>query len=176
MKIREYNSLTFNIKNFKTNHYCLKEIIAKHCIHISFITEHWLNEGEIDIVKNQFRDKKIFFYSDMMLECNNRAGRPYGGKMWIIDDLINIVKYEFINSNISYLIIEDQNNRMQVYIGVYIDFDNKQYERYAQYISNLQIIESLIEQYSNLPIFIMGTSTLIWNATIDSINYCPSIY
>ncbi len=66
---------------------------------IVFISEHWLNNTEQNIIEAIFLDKKIFFHSAM--DDAQRNGRPFGGFCWVINSDIEFVSYDFISSNIS---------------------------------------------------------------------------
>ena len=93
-----------NIKIFSLNTHGIKGnlvYVEKHCMEsdIVFISEHWLNNSEQNIIEATSSDKKIFFHSAM--DDAQRNGRPFGGFCWIINSDIEFVSYDFISSNIS---------------------------------------------------------------------------
>jgi hypothetical protein len=75
--------------------------VEKPCMEsdIVFISEHWLNYSEQNIIEAISSDKKIFFHSAM--DDTHKSGRPFGGFCWVINTDIELVSYDFISSNIS---------------------------------------------------------------------------
>ncbi len=65
---------------------------------------------------------------------NRTEGRPYGGKSWLISKNLKVSKILFINNDISYIEVCDDNE-----ISKLVVVGNSS-DRMANYISNLEII------------------------------------
>ena len=92
-----------------------------------------------------------------MTEVGPSRGRPYGGKCWLINKNLRISNYNFINNDISYVEISDSKSISKlIVIGLHLPFDDNSTEKLANYISNLQILESIIEEHVDIPLFIVG--------------------
>ena len=150
--------LNLNVRNFKTNHVYTKEAFINNSIDIMFLSELWLHEGEEEYLQHIFPNTNIYFQSDISVESKySKRGRPFGGKAWIIRNEIIIMKQKWVNEEISYVVISNEKNiAMYIIIGVYLRHDNNTTVRMCEYTSNLQIINVILQDYANLPTFIVG--------------------
>jgi hypothetical protein len=149
------NLLAFNIKNIKTNNVFIQDKINQ--IDVCYLTELWLHSGEQYILDTMFcNNYNIHFQSDMSIADSYKKGRPFGGKCWLIKKDLKINKCEFINQQISYVNISTAQDSSIIIIGVYLQFDNNTTERFNEFISNLQLISTIIEDNNDKPVYIMG--------------------
>ena len=62
-----------------------------------------------------------------------------------------------MNNDVSYIELCDNNGVQRVVIiGVHLPFDDNSATRLANYISNLEIIKSVIDEHVDIPVFIVG--------------------
>jgi hypothetical protein len=155
--MQQIKILSFNIKNYKINNYFLSKQAADNNIDIIYSTETWLGEEENYIINNNFGHSYYVLNHNEFLISTRSKGRPFGGKSWLVNKNINLIKYEFINNDVSYIVIDDYNNQSNLLIiGVHIPFDDNSSYRLASYESNLQIIENLVEEFAGMPVLVVG--------------------
>ena len=155
--MQQIKILSFNIKNYKTNNYFLSKQAADNNIDIIYLTETWLGEEENYIINSNFGHSYNVLNHNEFLISTRSKGRPFGGKSWLVNKNINLEKYEFINNDVSYIVIDDYNNQSNLLIiGVHIPFDDNSSYRLASYESNLQIIENLVEEFAGMPVLVVG--------------------
>ena len=84
-------------------------------------------------------------------------GRPYGGRAFIINKNVKVIKYEFINKYLAVLVFIS-NNCYLCNIYTYMPYDDNSQLSLSEYQSCLQIIVELSKFYSskNYMVFILG--------------------
>jgi hypothetical protein len=159
--MEKLNILSLNIKNFKTNNYYSTNEIENSNINVCFITETWLVEEENQIITERFGMHFNVSNQNEMSISKERRGRPFGGKCWLINKKLIVGKHEYLNNDISFIEIVDKNGFSKVIvIGVHLPFDDNSDNKIAIYISNLEIIKSIIQSdrdYSSLSLFITNS-------------------
>jgi hypothetical protein len=155
--MEKINILSFNIKNFKTNNYYLTNEIVNSNIDICFITETWLAEEENQLIYDKFgRNFNILCQNEMSINTERR-GRPFGGKCWLLNKKLKIGRHEYLNNDISFTEIVDKCGFSKaIVIGVHLPFDDNSNNKIANYISNLEIIKSIIDDNLHIPTLIVG--------------------
>jgi hypothetical protein len=69
---------------------------------ICYLTETWLNEGEVNQFELIFNEYNLFHQSDVSIEESYQLrGRPFGGKFWLLGKQLKVKKVEFINKILS---------------------------------------------------------------------------
>lgn len=130
---------TYNCKNFKSNTKMICELINTN--DICFFIEHWLAEEEAYLFNELNSTKSILFESEFSLS-ENRRGRPFGGKCWVIDERFNVLSYETISGCVSRVVISGRDGFKCVIYGVWIPFDDNTPERLSIIQSTLSLLES----------------------------------
>ena len=78
---------------------------------ICYLTETWLNEGEVNQFELIFNEYNLFHQSDVSIEESYQLrGRPLGGKFWLLGKQLKVKKVEFINKILSIVEIEVGND------------------------------------------------------------------
>ena len=149
--------LSFNIKNFKSNYHFLSNQILNESIDICFLTETWLAKEENQIIFEMFgNDFNIVNQNEMSL-LNRTKGRPFGGKSWLINKKLKIGSTSFINNDISTIeSINDNDVSKLVIIGVHLPFDDNSLERMANFVSDLEIVKSILDEKLDISLFVVG--------------------
>ena len=111
---------SLNVKNLKSNHAFTSSLVS--AADISFLSELWLRPNEINLLK-KITDKTILFRSD--IDEKYGKGRPFGGRVWIINNSFKLINSDFLNRHVSYVQLE-KNGVNYFIIGVYMPFDNPQ--------------------------------------------------
>ena len=156
MKVN-FNFSSLNVKDFKANHIFFK-YLADYS-NISFFHELWLKPSEINLIKNIFpqKNKNILFKSDMT--STYTKGRPFGGQCWVIDKIFKISENEFLNKNVSYVILKFEQFEFAI-VGTHMPFDdsNNRDNSKSMYELSLSLISVLIEKFKtrNIPYFLAG--------------------
>jgi hypothetical protein len=75
-------------------------------------------------------------------------GRPFGGRVFMINKLIKIINSEFINKHVSYILFTS-NNRKFCNIYTYLPYDDNTQLTLSEFISCLQIIGELFKFFGN---------------------------
>jgi hypothetical protein len=155
--MEKINILSFNVKNIKTNNYYLTQEIVNNNIDICYITETWLAEEETQIVYDKFGSKFNVSNQNEFSISSERRGRPFGGKRWLINKKLKIGKHEYVNKDVSFTeFVNDDGTSKFLVIGVHLPFDDGTNSRISNFLSNLEIINSLVDEYSNLPVITIG--------------------
>ncbi len=84
-------------------------------------------------------------------------GRPFGGRSFIINKRIKVIKYEFINRYLATLSFNDNFNIISL-ISCYFPYDNGTHLNFSEFQSCLQVAYELLQYYENLnhSVFIIG--------------------
>ena len=155
--MEKINIICLNIKNFKTNSFFLNEQILNNSVDICFLSETWLMEEENYMIENQFGNNFFLLTQNEMSYARRTKGRPYGGKCWMINKKFTIGNCIFVNNDVSYIEISNTNKDTKlVIVGVHLPFDDNSTTRMSNYISNLEMIKSIVVQDLDIPIFIIG--------------------
>ena len=132
------NIVTFNIKNFKSNHIMAKTIIDN--TNICFMIENWFSSKEQYLAKNLSNKHNLLFNSDYS-EIERRSGRPFGGLCWFIDNNYEILRIEWYSRHLTHVEIKDAVGNELLLVGVWLPFDDNTLETWAK----IQLIYSEIE-------------------------------
>ena len=74
---------SLNVKNLKTD--CLYVSNLRKTNYICYLTETWLNEGEVNQFESIFNECNLFLQSDVSIEDSYQLrGRPFRGKCWLL--------------------------------------------------------------------------------------------
>jgi exonuclease III len=123
---------------------------------ICYLTETWLNDGEVNQFESIFNNYNIFHQSDMLIKENYQLrGRPFGGKCWLLNKRLKVKKVEFINKILSIVKLGVGNDTILL-IGAYIPFDDNTTYRFSQYNSTLEFIASIMEDNQDKFILLAG--------------------
>ena len=160
--------ISFNTNGAKRNISFIQSLLYYDLI---YICETWLIESEsISYLKNLSKNYLLFYNSDMLI--SPRVGRPYGGRSFLINKKITIIKHEFINPHISYISFIHLNKTFTV-LATYFPFDNGSILNFTEFQSCLQIIYELYTFYDSLKhsIIIIGdfNADLLRNNRFDII-------
>ena len=90
---------SFNCQNFKSNRVLIDKIVQN--FDVIFLCEHWLNSEEYYLLTERYTNHNLFFQSDMEVSALETRGRPFGGKCWLVSKSLNVLEYDFFNSNYS---------------------------------------------------------------------------
>ena len=84
-------------------------------------------------------------------------GRPFGGRSFIINKRIKVLKYEFINRYLATLSCDDNFNLISL-ISCYFPYDNGTQLNFSEFQSCLQVAYELLQFFENLnhSVFIIG--------------------
>lgn len=156
MKIASLNCL-----NFKTNRFYIDKLLAMS--NIVFLSEHWLNSEESNLLSERYINFNIFFQSDMDIRnIDKNRGRPFGGKCWLVEKRLEVISCDFDNQNYSIIKIRFGNQNL-VLIGVWVQFDDGSKERLLNFKSTISAFESLIEDCDSDMIMFLGD----WNCDVN---------
>ena len=118
-KDRSLSIISFNSNGVKRNvnfvqYLCQYDII--------YLCETWLHLKEsLDYLNNLSTNHNFIHNSDMSI--HPFKGRPLGGRSFIINKRIKVIKYEFINRYLATLSCNDNSNIISL-ISCYFPYDN----------------------------------------------------
>ena len=70
--------------------------------YICYLTETWLNEGEVNQFESIFNECNLFHQSDVSIEDSYQLrGRPFRGKCKLLGKQLKVKKVEIINKILS---------------------------------------------------------------------------
>ena len=87
-------------------------------------------------------DHLMLHHSDMLISPTK--GRPYGGRALFIRKNITVIKYEFVNKHVAFLLCS-VNNRKFCNIYTYLPYDNNTHLNFSEFVSCLNIVLDLHE-------------------------------
>ena len=97
-------------------------------------------------------------------------GRPFGGRVFIVKDRLNVLKHEFINQYLATITFND-NNKLFTLIACYLPYDNGSFLNFSEFQSCLQVAYELLLFFEKLnhSVFIIGdlNSDLLRNKRFD---------
>ncbi|CAF1069867.1 unnamed protein product [Brachionus calyciflorus] len=139
--------VALNTNNLKSNLFYVDSLVKNN--DIIFLTETWLYKHDTFILNYISNSKKFLFKSD--IDDSYSKGRPFGGHVWFISKIFKILKYEFINRQESYLLV-DFNNIKMLLIGVNLPFNNQKLDSETCYQSSLSTINGLFLNFEQAEI------------------------
>ncbi len=145
------NIMSINCKNIKSNGLFINEMLLSP--DIVFLQEHWLNNKEIDKMEKfiNCKERDTHFKSAMNIEQYDR-GRPYGSIGWIMRKNIIYKEIIFISDNISVLKIDNQMNK----IGVYLNCNQNNTESFNNHLHDVEQLAGILKTISNENVLIIG--------------------
>ena len=136
--------VTFNTNGAKRNLNFIKDLLIYDII---YICETWFMDFECTSLLNDLSSVFItIHHSDMLI--SPAKGRPFGGRVFMINKLIKIINSEFINKHVSYILFTS-NNRKFCNIYTYLPYDDNTQLTLSEFISCLQIIGELFKFFGN---------------------------
>lgn len=97
-------------------------------------------------------------------------GRPFGGRVFIVKNRLNVLKHEFINQYLATITFND-NNKLFTLIACYLPYDNGSFLNFSEFQSCLQVAYELLLFFEKLnhSVFIIGdiNSDLLRNKRFD---------
>jgi hypothetical protein len=106
-----------------------------------------LLKESIDYLNNLSIDHNFIHNSDMSI--HPLKGRPFGGRSFIINKRIKILKYDFINRYLATMSCDDNFNRISI-IACYFPYDNGTQLNLSEFQSCLYVAYELLQFYKNL--------------------------
>jgi hypothetical protein len=76
-------------------------------------------------------------------------GRPFGGRSFIVNKRITILRYEFINRHLATLSCNDIGNKISI-VACYLPFDNGTHLNLSEFNSCLQVAVELLKFYNSI--------------------------
>ena len=137
---------TYNVKNFKSNHKMVKNLLKTN--KINFLVEHWLSKEEKHLLENFDSNFNVLFESEFS-DLEERRGRPFGGTAWMVHKSIKVLNYKYYDRHLSSIEFELLNGSRMVVLGVWIPFDDGNTDTWCHILSVFSHIESIRE---NLPL------------------------
>ena len=130
--------ISFNTNGAKRNLNFIEDLLIYDIV---YICETWLMDFECKTLLNNLSSDFIsIHHSDMLISPSK--GRPFGGRVFMINKLLKIIKSEFINKHVSYLLFAAYDRKF-CNIYTYLPYDENSQLTLSEFISCLQIIGEL---------------------------------
>ena len=152
-KFTYFNSISiigYNTNGIKRNLNFIKYLCNFDIICIS---ETWLLQYESALLLDKISTEHIFLHkADMIIYPT--SGRPFGGRVFIVNKKITIINHAFINQYLSTLSISI-NNKLITCIACYLPYDNGSYLNFAEFSSCLQVTYELLKFFESKDHFVI---------------------
>ena len=133
---------SYNCQNFKANYNFIIKLLEKN--EFVYLCETWLATEEEHIINEIISDEYQFISQSNFSLANNRKGRPFGGKIFIIKKIHKLISCTTLSSEIDKVCIALSNGkRIHIYC-LWLAFDNNSSEAFNSFKSNLEILETEI--------------------------------
>ena len=149
---------SFNCHGFKTSSDFTKQILHSNNCDIMFISEHWLNPGDMSQIQSEMN--KSGYWTSMKSSMDPEQlllGRPHGG-VGLFAKRIDGVTFKpiVVNSDrVCGMQLICQGKSLLTIIGVYLPYYNGEKEQIQLYSETLDILQSVIDTCES-PIMLAG--------------------
>ena len=135
---------SLNCRNYITNSSYVINLIDS--CDIVYLIEHWLYEDEKILIESNNREHNVYLESDM-IRTQNKRGRDYGGRAWIVRKNIKITNLNIYDNILSRLSVRIENNDFVIF-GIWLPFDNGTQESFATATNTFALLHNEIRQVS----------------------------
>ena len=168
---------SFNCHGLKSSAAYAQELFNNS--NILFLCEHWLKEGELSHMNEQF-DNAWSNLKSSMDACTHNVGRPFGGCGFLCrkSQGVNYRTITCISDRLSGIeVIVNQKSVLCVF-GVYLPYDSHDKNSFDMYLDTLNELQGLLDNCTSVPHMVVGdfNTRLPWSKTLKSNWYNCNTY